>query len=67
MTYLGPFIISTMFTSSKTRSAETRPILIDSMLAATTGIRVLAGHLASHDDSGEHAVVPTCREPACIL
>ena len=47
MTYLGPFIISTMFTSLKTRSAETRVILIGSMLAATTAISVLAGFIAS--------------------
>lgn len=46
MTYLGPFILSTMFTSLKTRSAETRTILIGSQLAATTGICLLAGYIS---------------------
>ena len=46
MAYLGPFILSTMFTSLKTRSAETQTILIGSQLAATTGICLLAGYIS---------------------
>jgi|GEM_PF-2365633 len=47
MTYLGPFIVSTMFTSLKSRSAQTRAILIGSTLVATTSICVLAGYIAA--------------------
>lgn len=46
MAYVGPFTLSTMFTSLKTRSPETRAILIGSTLAATTGICVLAGYIS---------------------
>ena len=46
MTYIGPMILSTMFTSLKTRSAETRTILIGSQLAAATGICLLAGFIS---------------------
>jgi hypothetical protein len=46
MAYVGPLILSSMFTSLKTRSAQTRTILIGSQLAATTGICLLAGYIS---------------------
>ena len=46
MAYVAPLTLSTMFTSLKTRSQETRAILIGSTLAATTGICVLAGYIS---------------------